>query len=191
MKQTILVMYQFRQQFKMRLRLITISLIFSFCTTPPFIFGQVSAKKIVNKNQVKKTHNLRYDTSKTAIIELNKNSKWPFNNSFKASFLTQDELQIVDSILLKCVANYNNSLDQEHKQWSIDLKKYNFRKQLVVVTNKKGEKEVWVNCFCSIPPNIDWKIKGFIAEDGGNCYFNFKINIASKNYYDLTVNGSA
>jgi hypothetical protein len=28
------------------------------------------------------------------------------------------------------------------------LKQYNYRKQLIAVTNKKGEKEVWVNCFC-------------------------------------------
>jgi hypothetical protein len=35
------------------------------------------------------------------------------------------------------------------------------QKQLIAATNNKGEKEVWVNCFCRI----------YLVEDGGNCFF--------------------
>ncbi len=28
------------------------------------------------------------------------------------------------------------------------------------------------------------------GEDGGNCYFNIKINLNTKNYYDLDINRS-
>ena len=30
-----------------------------------------------------------------------------------------------------------------------------------------------------------------IVDDGGNCYFNFKINLTTKKFYDLRVNGEA
>jgi hypothetical protein len=33
--------------------------------------------------------------------------------------------------------------------------------------------------------------KMFGVEDGGNCYFNFKINLITKKYFDLGVNGVA
>ena len=58
---------------------------------------------------------LKFDNSKTAIIEYNPKSKWPFDSTFKASKLTQNELQIVDSMLLACVNNYNKSVDKDHK----------------------------------------------------------------------------
>jgi hypothetical protein len=59
------------------------------------------------------------------------------------------------------------------------------------VTNKKGEKEVWVNCFCDTWNSNRWKTEILFVEDGGNCYFNFRINLATKKYHDLGVNGEA
>ncbi len=131
---------------------------------------------------------INFDTSKTAILEYNPKSRWPFDSTFKSAKLTQNQLQVVDSMLIVCVANYNTLLDNDHKQWTIDLKKRNYRKQLIVVTNDKGEKEVWVNCFCRVD-NDKWKTKMFGVEDGGNCYFNFKINLTTNKYYELGVNG--
>jgi hypothetical protein len=29
------------------------------------------------------------------------------------------------------------------------------------------------------------------VDDGGNCYFNFKISLATKTFYDMGVNGVA
>ena len=164
---------------------------FSIFSTTSFVAcGQVFDKNSTDKNPITQNNGLTFDTSKTAIIEFNKKSRWPFDSTFKAATLTQNELQLVDSFLLACVTNYNNSLDRDHKQWSIDLKNRNYRKQLIVVTNKSGQKEVWVNCFCRVD-NDKWKIKMFGVEDGGNCYFNFKINLTTKKYFDLGVNGVA
>jgi hypothetical protein len=170
-------------------RSIIIILTFSFYLTTSFVAcGQVSNINTADKNHRNPNKGIMYDTSKTAIIEFNKKSRWPFDSTFKAAALTQTELQTVDSFLVVCVANYNNSLDKDHKQWRIDFNKYNYRKQLMVVTNKSGQKEVWVNCFCWID-NDKWKIKVLGVEDGGNCYFNFKINLTTGKYYDLGVNG--
>ena len=148
-------------------------------------------KKFTDKKPITQSKGLTFDTSKTAIIEFNKKSKWPFDSTFKAAALTQNELSLVDSLLLACVTNYNNSLDKDHKQWSIDLKKRNYRKQLIVVTNKNGQKEVWVNCFCYTWGSDKWKTEILGVDDGGNCYFNFKINLTTIKYFDLGVNGVA
>lgn len=166
-------------------------LAFSIFSVTSFVAsGQVPNKNSIDKNPIPQSNGLTFDTSKTAIIEFNKKSRWPFDSTFKAATLTQIELQLVDSFLLACVTNYNNSLDKDHKKWSIDLKKRNYRKQLIVVTNKNGQKEVWVNCFCRVD-NDKWKKRMFGVEDGGNCNFNFKINLTTKKYYDLGVNGVA
>ena len=169
----------------------TILTITAFSATIFVVCGQVSKNKSPDKNQVITTVTLTYDTSKTAIIEFNKKSIWPFDSTFKAATLTQGELLTIDSFLVVCVTDYNTSLDKDHKQWSIDLKKRNYRKQLIVVTNKNGEKEVWVNCFCYTWGSDKWKTEILGVDDGGNCYFNFKINLATKRYFELGVNGVA
>lgn len=104
--------------------------------------------------------------------------------------MTQVDIDQVDSLLFVCVNDYNNSLTEGHDYAKIDLIGQVYQKQLMVVKNSKGEKEVWVNCFCSNLPQ-SWTTEVHMVEDGGPCFFNFKINIATKVIYDLMVNGSA
>ena len=161
----------------------------TFCLTIGLVScGQSQNKKI---DQVVDSKTVQVDTSKTAIIPFDKKGNYPFDNSFKPTTLTQDDIISIDSLLTACVTDYNNSLDKDHKEWSIDLKKYNYRKQIIAVTNKKGEKEVWVNSFCHTWYNNNWKTEILLVHDGGNCYFNFKLNLVTKKFYDLGVNGEA
>ena len=37
----------------------------------------------------------------------------------------------------------------------------------------------------------DWKKYSIFIKDGGNCYFNLKINLATRQYYELRVNVEA
>jgi hypothetical protein len=37
----------------------------------------------------------------------------------------------------------------------------------------------------------DWRKELFDVMDGGNCFFELKINLTSGKYYDLNVNGDA
>ena len=97
----------------------------------------------------------------------------------------------MDSLLIACVTDYNNSLDKDSKVWSIDFKKYTYRKQIIAVKNKKGEKEVWVNCFCDTWNSNKWKTDILVVDDGGNCYFHLKINLTTKKYFDFVVNSLA
>ncbi len=61
----------------------------------------------------------------------------------------------------------------------------------MVIKNVKGEKEVWVNCFCSVQYMDYWKKQVVFVKDGGNCFFNVKINITKKSFSDFEVNGEA
>jgi hypothetical protein len=81
--------------------------------------------------------------------------------------------------------------DQDLKidDYVIDLKRY--YRQYIVVYNKRGEKEVWVNCFCNIQSIDYWRQKAVIVMGGGNCFFNVRINLTRKSYSDFMVNGLA
>lgn len=144
--------------------------------------------------QSQSTKGIQIDTSKTAIIPFDKkkNRFHPFDTTYTAASLTQDEIENIDSLLIVAINNYNNSLEPNRKKLSIDLSKYNYRKQLIAATNNKGEKEVYVNCFCD---SFDeywrnrWKIEIFIVADGGQCYFQFKINLTTTKIYDFGING--
>ncbi|MGC3943794.1 MAG: hypothetical protein QM762_04505 [Chryseolinea sp.] len=129
---------------------------------------------------------LMYDTATTAVIST---SVYPFDSvSYFSSVLTKEDMTAVDSLLASVVRAYNSSIaDNEHK---IGLENNDYRKQLVAVINSKGEKEVWVNCFC-VTFNDSWKTQILNIEDGGPCYFNFKVNLVTKRVYDFIVNGFA
>jgi hypothetical protein len=170
----------------------TIKSTFMFCIFSVGAFvacGQV-VNKTVTEQKLPNQTSLQLDTTNTVIIAFSKKNTWLFDSTYTSATLSLDDLQMIDSILLVCVNNYNNSLDREHKMWSIDLRKNNYKKQLIAVSNKKGQKEVLVNCFCSTWNN-NWRTAILVVHDGGNCYFNLKINLTTRKFYDLVVNGEA
>jgi hypothetical protein len=176
----------------MTLRTYIFILTISLCSTNVFVSCAQSQSKV--SEQIIDSKNMKssqIDTSNTAVILFDQNSNYLFGDSCKSATLTQIDISNIDSLLIACVTEYNNSLDKDHKRWGIDLKKYNYKKQLIVVTNKKGEKEVWVNCFCSTWGNDRWKTEVMGVKDGGNCYFNFKINLKAGKFYEMSVNGVA
>ena len=134
---------------------------------------------------------LNYDTTKTTVIVLDKNFNYPFDSlNYNPASLTQGDIEQIEGYIIESVTDYNNSLSDDHGDYKIDLNGKDYKKQLVIVTNLKGEKEVWVNCFCD---NWDkaWRTQILMVDDGGPCYFNFKINLTTKKVYDLIVNGFA
>ena len=84
---------------------------------------------------------LKYDSLKTALITWDSNSRFPFDSLyFSTAILTQDDIGQVESLLISCVTDYNNSLTEGHDEFKIDLQGRDYKKQLVAVTNLKGEK---------------------------------------------------
>ena len=116
---------------------------------------------------------IEYDTSTTAIIEWDSKLNYPFNTiDYERATLTQNDIVKIDTALVTAVATWNRDLS---KEFQIDLSGRNYKRQLVADKNDKGQKEVWVNYFCS-HANVPWKKQLLNVEDGGSCFFEFKLN---------------
>jgi len=94
--------------------------------------------------------------------------------------LTNEDLQKIEGILASCV-----------KDARLHLALSEYFKQCIAVKNKNNERVVWINFLCN-PRNIEM-LKYFViyTNDGGDCFFNVKINLDKETCYDLWVNGSA
>lgn len=136
-----------------------------------------------------------------AILPFDTTQDWVFKDS-KPAELTTADLAEIEKILREFIDSYNleqerqynetktrnSSLEIDLKDFIIDLKKY--KRQYIAVTNYKGEKEVWVNCFCDTWKK-NWRKELIFVLDGGNCFFNLKINLTKGECYELMVNGDA
>ncbi len=107
----------------------------------------------------------------------------PFTNG-KATALSKQDIKEIEILMNKCIDEYNKRTKWER------IDKIQYMVQLVPILNEKGEIEVWVNCFCGAGFG-NWRKEIFEVNDGGSCFFNLKINIGTKKYYDLAVNGLA
>jgi hypothetical protein len=100
------------------------------------------------------------------------------------------ELIEIDSLLKCCVADFNLSQRQKFKSedrlraHTIYLPDY--RRQIISVIVPSGERIAWVNCFCE--NRDDWRKQVILVDDGGNCFFNLKINLTTSMCYDFAMN---
>lgn len=153
------------------------------------------------KNKETQKNIYTVDTLVIAILPSDTTRDKIFKNS-KPTDLASDDLIKIETILNKCINDYNpkqenrfNKVNEKHPEYKLDKKHFtldlkDYKRQYVAVINSKGEKEVWVNCFCkTYKPN--WKEETVVVKDGGNCYFNVKINLTTGQYYELIVNGNA
>ena len=129
------------------------------------------------------------DTSNIAIIAFEQNNDWPFKNTYQPTTLTNGELLLIDSLLKLCILIYNENIpSKQESAFKIDFAKYKYKRQYIAVLNDQGQKEVWVNGFCNAG-KTEWKNEILLVDDGGNCYFNLKLNLVSKECYEVMVNG--
>lgn len=143
------------------------------------------------------------DTSKVVILPYDSTDIWIFKACTQAE-LTDEDFETIEVLLKKCIDDYNIEQMKKYEEicekypndkfdklhFVIDLTRY--RRQCIAVNNQKGEKEVWINFFCrggSIGER--WKTGIIIVHDGGNCFFNLKMNLTTEEYYDFMVNGEA
>jgi hypothetical protein len=110
--------------------------------------------------------------------------------------LTEKDLQDIERILVEVVNMYNAAYEENYKKnkdsgfsgdgIGIDLK--NYRRQYVPVINRSGEKEVWINGFCT-HFDSDWHKDILIVFDGGKCFFQLYINLSTQTCSDFNTNG--
>ena len=119
-----------------------------------------------NTTEIESTENTQTEfklaESDFVILPFNKDWHWIFKN-VKPTELTQSELIEIENILKNVVKDNNErqkiSLKKHNEEYpknkwnetGFELKLKGKKRQYVPVINKKGEKEVWVNFFCS-----DW-----------------------------------
>lgn len=152
---------------------VILSLLFLGCGT------KASMKNSNNKNQ---------NPTDFVIIKYDSTLNWIFQHALPTE-LQQNEIDLSMEIIHNCLIEHNSKISPSSKKTKeIILKDYFI--QLVPILNGKSEKEVWVNCFCNAI-NEDWKDQIVYVLDGGKCYFNLKINLTTKDYYDFQVNGEA
>jgi hypothetical protein len=129
------------------------------------------------------------DTTDYTVISFDSTMQWVFDKPVVAAEISEQEIVEAERLLRSAVDEWNNSLDGTHAGLRIrPLQEY--RRQFVAVTNAKGEKEVWVNCFCD-KDNSNWQYDIVVVDDGGSCYFNVQLNLTTKTSFDLMVNGEA
>ncbi len=173
--------------------LLILNLILTICLTS---FGQT---KSLNGNQ--QPLGVGNDSSIIAILPFDTTRHLIFKDN-KAADLSPEDLQKIEKILAKCIKDYNPEQEKQFKKncdkhpeyklykkdFIIDIKRY--KRQYMATINSKGEKEIWINCFCNTH-NLNWRKQIISVRDGGNCYFNLKINLTTGRYYELMVNGDA
>ena len=179
----------------MKRQFITFIIILTVC------LSSCSQKRTESKDETLDKNSFPVDISVIAILPFDTAQFWVFKGCQPAT-LTNSDLSEIEKLLRKCIDEYNPEQEIQYEKFKsnfpdseiernnfiIELSKY--KRQYIAVTNKKGEKEVWVNCFCDTWDK-NWK-KGLIfVLDGGNCYFNLKINLTTGKYYEFMVNGNA
>lgn len=128
------------------------------------------------------------DTSIIAILPIDNSNPWLFKDA-KPTTLTNEELSKVEQLLIDCI-NTHNAKQDTTKQFSefINLKKY--KRQYIPFINSKGERNVYVNCFCTSDWGFDyWKKTLVQVDDGGSCFFQVTINLTKLKFEQFSTNG--
>jgi hypothetical protein len=129
------------------------------------------------------------DTSIYAILNYDSSVDMAMDEKFnkaKPTTLSIAEVNDMEPLIDSSYQDYNGH--NMHRQLVAPLSAY--RRQYVAVINALGQKEVWINFFCSFF-NTDWKHHVLIVDDGGICFFQLRINLSSKKAGELIPNGVA
>ena len=158
-----------------------------------------------NKNINKVSKDVFIGDSTIAILPYNSlhelDKTYLFGKS-KETNLTKTDIEEIEEILNKCIEEYNLKQEKYYNENKEELNKYNIKKerlminlkkykrQYIAIINNKGEKKVYINCFC-VDFKRNWRKELVEVCDGGNCFFQLRINIKTKKYYSFNVNGDA
>jgi hypothetical protein len=124
------------------------------------------------------------DTSRYAVLTFNPSRDgFIFSQYYKPAAVSVEEIKMIEKVISVTVTEHNK------QSKSIITNPGKYYKQIIAVINSNGEKEVWVNCFCTPYEKRYWRKGVVLVEDGGPCFFNIKINIHTNTVMSLAVNG--
>jgi hypothetical protein len=163
--------------------------------------GQTKQADQTIEKQIESSH-FQLPDSTYVILDYKSDWHWIFKDA-KLTTLSDNELDEIEKIIEHAVKENNEqqreSLEKHNteypdNQWTetgFELKTKGFKRQYVTVINDKGQKEIWINFFCDNWGSENWKSDLMEVNDGGNCYFNLKVNLEKKTYSELYINGDA
>jgi hypothetical protein len=124
-----------------------------------------------------------------------------FPDDYSATDVTPNEIVQCEKILKAFLIRYNSSGLNEFDSIRRVYPKYDFRRddfliepkeygrQYIAAISPKGIKVIYVNCFCD-SEGFENKSKELVwVNDGGECYFHFKVNIATGELKEFQKNG--
>ncbi len=160
-------------------------------------------------NLPQKIHEAETERPNYTIIKFNLDRhNMYFDGPVRSAALSSAELSTINAMITERTLQYNSERKEaaikqakkyENKQAKYQLEYYldligpikKYYKQVVVVINKSGQKEAFINCFCTKPENDSWKKSIGLVMDGGACYFSVKINLTTNSILAFYVNGVA
>lgn len=167
------------------------------------LISSCNENKKTQKTESKEDAASEFKLSKSDFVILTYQSEWhwAFQN-VKPSELNQAELVEIENIL-KIAIKENNEIQKKElikhnkanpnyqlTKTGYELQLGEFKRQYVPIINNKEQKEVFINFFCDDSDEEYWRTELILVEDGGNCYYNLKVNLTTKEY-SLEINYDA
>jgi hypothetical protein len=113
-----------------------------------------------------------------------------FSSSDKDRFTpTKEDIDKAEINLRTKLKELNNPAYNQKTRIQNMLRKY--KRQYFGYINEKGEKILYINCFCNKEFCKDWLTKIIFVLDGGSCFWNVKFNLTTVTLFDLNINGYA
>ena len=137
---------------------------------------------------------LKQVDDKLAIIKDESYIEWFTGEDFKMWTPNSADLMMANEILVDAI---NNGEFYFLKTKSISELKRNYYRQYLCYVDANGEKIIYINSRCKLstdydknnkPVKFDWKTKMVKTADGGECYWNIKINVTTHKYLELKIN---
>lgn len=129
------------------------------------------------------------DTSSMVILPFN-TERNPFCKNLKPPIRPKIDYCLIEELLTKAIHTiYKDELLTKRTIWIEEIMT-TYKKQLIYATDNRGQVFVWINCLCQTPGD-DWRSRIPLIFDGGSCYFNLKLNLTTREYFDFSINGSA
>ena len=121
------------------------------------------------------------------VIPASSKMEFAFGRNYKQYEATQEDIDLAEKLLKEC---YTKEVSGTYNPFfGRKLEQYN--RQFVPAEMEGGDKMIWINCFINSDAEIQkrWKTDIIYVADGGNAFFNVKVNLTRGTYYDLMVNG--
>ncbi|MCC6865265.1 MAG: hypothetical protein IT280_03810 [Ignavibacteria bacterium] len=121
------------------------------------------------------------------VIAASQKMEFAFGRNYKTYEPSQNDINLAEKLLAEC---FNKEVSGTYNPF-FGRKLDQYYRQFVPAEMEGGDKIIWINCFIYADSEIlkKWKTDILYVADGGNAFFNLKVNLTRETYYGLMVNG--